>query len=108
MVTFEREAAPPVPGARASNHQSREGDRRLTDNYDFLPPKFNRPQQTGRGYGPVLASRGLIGTRAGRGWRNAEVPNELQDGAPGSAPATRNASSGDLLKRCEEEDLGCC
>ena len=57
---------------------------------------------------PSSRLEGLIGTRAGRGWRNAEVPNELQDGAPGSAPATRNASSGDLLKRCEEEDLGCC
>jgi hypothetical protein len=59
-----RSGAARSEGTAASNHQSQEGDQRLIDNYDFPPPKFNRPQpvrrilllQTGRGYGPAPAS----------------------------------------------------
>ena len=58
-LPFKDEAAPPAPRAPPPLTTSRERrDQWPTDNYDFLPPKFNRPQQTGRGYGPVLASRG--------------------------------------------------
>jgi len=65
VVTLEGEAAPPGPGAPPPLTTSRERrDQWPTDNYDFLPSKFNRPPptrrvlrlQTGRGYGPVRAS----------------------------------------------------
>src|SRR6516164_5178601 len=39
----KRSGAARSVGTAASDHQSREGDQWPTDNYDFLPSKFNRP-----------------------------------------------------------------
>ena len=44
----KRSGAARSRGTAASDHQSRGRDQWLTDNYDFLPPKFNRPPPTRR------------------------------------------------------------